>query len=378
MSAPLPPPAGGEAAAPGGAQFLLVQLTLVEDGVPRDVLAFIGSSDISAEQLEALMHTTGPTGAPPAAAAAIAAIPKVVIRVRGSARVGAAGEVCVDYDEDKVPCCVVCVEDFGDGVEVSKLACGHMYHEGCIGEWLGRHNTCPVCRVELPAEEAAPAPSAQVPVGEEEHEGGLFRAMRGILGRRRRRDEGDPEVQPPRRSRRLNSNAAGRAAAGASEAATRTGGSGSVNISSGPAAAVAAAHAATHTGSGSASTARSASANASSAPAAGSRAGAGRGNRRPVAVPMPGVPGVNFVLENSEAANGMEAVTVAAVSAALQAAAAQAGLGGIQSNVGHGRSATMAALANLFRGGRGRRGRGRGGARGGARGRGGRGRGRGQ
>lgn len=47
-------------------------------------------------------------------------------------------------------CCSVCSERLVDGVVLTRLPCGHIYHIGCIVPWLNRACTCPDCRYELP------------------------------------------------------------------------------------------------------------------------------------------------------------------------------------------------------------------------------------
>ncbi|KAK9048475.1 hypothetical protein SSX86_032561 [Deinandra increscens subsp. villosa] len=43
--------------------------------------------------------------------------------------------------------CVICLVDYADGDEIRVLPqCGHGFHVGCIGKWLGSHSTCPSCR----------------------------------------------------------------------------------------------------------------------------------------------------------------------------------------------------------------------------------------
>ena len=58
----------------------------------------------------------------------------------------------------------------GEG-EVLQLPCGHCFHGGCIRPWLLEHNTCPVCRHELPGEE--PGGGAAGSAEEGIREGGL-------------------------------------------------------------------------------------------------------------------------------------------------------------------------------------------------------------
>jgi len=49
--------------------------------------------------------------------------------------------------------CIICTEGFQIGSCVMRLPlCGHVFHENCCMSWLTKHNTCPYCRRELPAE----------------------------------------------------------------------------------------------------------------------------------------------------------------------------------------------------------------------------------
>ncbi len=43
--------------------------------------------------------------------------------------------------------CAICLEEFGEGMGVRRVPCGHEFHPGCIDPWLlTKKRKCPVCR----------------------------------------------------------------------------------------------------------------------------------------------------------------------------------------------------------------------------------------
>ncbi|KAL3625849.1 hypothetical protein CASFOL_030378 [Castilleja foliolosa] len=75
---------------------------------------------------------------PPASKHAVASLPTVQI---------SSGHV--DSDSH----CAVCTDPFTLGSEAREMPCNHIYHSDCIFPWLDLHNSCPVCRHELPSDD---------------------------------------------------------------------------------------------------------------------------------------------------------------------------------------------------------------------------------
>ena len=46
--------------------------------------------------------------------------------------------------------CVICMEEFHTGSEVTRMPCSHIYHGDCIVRWLETSHICPLCRYPMP------------------------------------------------------------------------------------------------------------------------------------------------------------------------------------------------------------------------------------
>ncbi|KAL8242420.1 hypothetical protein R6Q59_012722 [Mikania micrantha] len=87
------------------------------------------------ELFEQLTMNNGRQGPPPATRSAIDSMPTIKITNRH-----------LNTDSH----CPVCKDRFELGCEARQMPCNHIYHPGCIEPWLVQHNSCPVCRMELP------------------------------------------------------------------------------------------------------------------------------------------------------------------------------------------------------------------------------------
>lgn len=78
-------------------------------------------------------------GTPPASKEAIDDLPNVVITAD-----------VVNSDSNS---CAVCMNEFEVDSSVKQMPCKHLFHSDCLIPWLQLHNSCPVCRYELPTED---------------------------------------------------------------------------------------------------------------------------------------------------------------------------------------------------------------------------------
>ncbi|KAJ0264523.1 E3 ubiquitin-protein ligase RING1-like [Hirschfeldia incana] len=78
-------------------------------------------------------------GTPPASKSAVDGLPTV--------------KVSKDTLKEEMNQCAVCMDEFEDGCDVKEMPCKHVFHQDCLMPWLELHNSCPVCRFELPTDD---------------------------------------------------------------------------------------------------------------------------------------------------------------------------------------------------------------------------------
>ncbi|KAL6579449.1 hypothetical protein OROMI_009665 [Orobanche minor] len=78
-------------------------------------------------------------GTPPASKLAVEALPSITVDE--------------SLLKSELAQCAVCKDDFEMGTVVKQMPCKHVYHQECILPWLELHNSCPVCRFELPTDD---------------------------------------------------------------------------------------------------------------------------------------------------------------------------------------------------------------------------------
>lgn len=78
-------------------------------------------------------------GTPPASVSAIEGLPSIILSQE---------HLSMDTSH-----CAVCKDEFELSLEVKQMPCKHLYHPDCILPWLAQHNSCPVCRFELPTDD---------------------------------------------------------------------------------------------------------------------------------------------------------------------------------------------------------------------------------
>lgn len=71
---------------------------------------------------------------------------KALVRIRDQATIVESIPSTFVTDDDDLGECSICLCPMETGEEVIRLACGHAHHHGCLAPWLGRNDTCPMCK----------------------------------------------------------------------------------------------------------------------------------------------------------------------------------------------------------------------------------------
>ncbi|KAI3838569.1 hypothetical protein MKW92_014503 [Papaver armeniacum] len=94
------------------------------------------------QAVEASLQSLGsrPLRAPPASKEVVANLPTIIVT-----------------EETLMTCteCAVCSENLVINDKMQELPCKHLFHPLCLMPWLDKHNSCPVCRHELPTDNEA-------------------------------------------------------------------------------------------------------------------------------------------------------------------------------------------------------------------------------
>lgn len=115
-------------------------------GINIDTMGSMGEAwmeQVAAQLMDEYQPTSFPT-----AARIVSALPTYNVRPRSAKGDPGPGEAFACAGEP----CSVCHDEFIEKSKVVELCCSHCFHADCIKPWLGTHNTCPVCRIELETE----------------------------------------------------------------------------------------------------------------------------------------------------------------------------------------------------------------------------------
>merc|ERR1719277_2434427 len=80
-------------------------------------------------------------GPPPTAAATLRSLPRIKV-------------TAYDIAANEGTECSICLDELVAGEPALRIPCGHLFHEECVKDWLNKSNECPVCRFELPTDDA--------------------------------------------------------------------------------------------------------------------------------------------------------------------------------------------------------------------------------
>ncbi|KAK9099620.1 hypothetical protein Syun_026665 [Stephania yunnanensis] len=111
---------------------------------PRSVVIFLGYPSTSHHIVVIVQEIgAGPQRPPPASKAVVQKLPVVTVTKEVLERLGTETQ------------CAVCQENLSINDSMQELPCQHLFHPPCLKPWLDEHNSCPICRHELPTDDHA-------------------------------------------------------------------------------------------------------------------------------------------------------------------------------------------------------------------------------
>jgi len=108
---------------------------------PRLVEQLLGGGAIFTGGVPQQQSEPRQTGPPPTSASALRSLPRIKV-------------TAYDIAANESAECSICLDELVAGQPALRIPCGHLYHEDCVKDWLKKSNECPVCRFELPTDDA--------------------------------------------------------------------------------------------------------------------------------------------------------------------------------------------------------------------------------
>lgn len=125
--------------------MMLGQGGAVDPAVLQEVMGAAGGMEGLAgllnPQQQAQQAQPERAGPPPTAAATLRSLPRIKV-------------TAYDIATNEGSECSICLGDLVAGEPALRIPCGHLFHEDCVKDWLKKSNECPVCRFELPTDDA--------------------------------------------------------------------------------------------------------------------------------------------------------------------------------------------------------------------------------
>lgn len=68
---------------------------------------------------------------------------------RSSSEAGSSSSSAAKRDDDDVQKCAICLGEFEEGLELTRLPCTHVFCKPCIAQWLAINKECPCCKASI-------------------------------------------------------------------------------------------------------------------------------------------------------------------------------------------------------------------------------------